>query len=87
MDVNEITTNNENIETIVEETGFNSGKGLKTVIGIGLCVGMAGLGYKYVVKPIIKKVKGKKEEMKQTEDVVDINKVNDDDCYIDFDVD
>ena len=64
MDTNEIMTNEEVIETTEEivKTGF--GKGFKVVAGIGLAALAGGMAYKYVVKPVVAKIKAKKEQSK-----------------------
>lgn len=62
METNEIM-GTEEVMDLIEETPTNggSGKGLKTVVGIGL-VALAGtLAYKYIVKPVSAKIKSKKE--------------------------
>ena len=71
---------NENASEIVETiaTNKNSGSGLiaGTLIG-GAIVGGAGLLYKFAVKPIVKKIKARKTEKKESEEtegkIVDSN--------------
>ena len=42
-----------------------SGKGLKIAAGIGLAALVAGLGYKFIVKPARAKIKAKKESKEE----------------------
>lgn len=55
----------ENIDG-VEEIG--SGNGLKTVAKIGAVVGLGYLGYRFIVKPIVAKIKAKKEQVIEAEE-------------------
>jgi len=56
--------NNEVIETTTEvvETGMN--KGLKVAAGIGVSVVVGYVAYKYVVKPVVAKIKAGIEQKK-----------------------
>jgi len=60
---NVIVDENEAIINTVEDIAEkSSGKGLKIAGGIGLAVGVGFLAYKFVAKPIIGKIKAKKEK-------------------------
>lgn len=61
METNEIM-NNEVIETTEEIVKTTSGKVLKCVSEIGLVVACGFVAYKYIAKPIVNKLKTKKEE-------------------------
>lgn len=63
METNEIMNNEEVMEATAEEiVKTSSGKGIKVAAGIGLAV-LAGVAiYKYVGKPMIAKIKAKKEQ-------------------------
>ena len=68
METNEIMNNEEVIETTAEEvTKVSSGKGFKVAAGIGLAVLVGVIAYKYVGKPVIAKIKAKKEEATVTD--------------------
>lgn len=58
---NEIITNEEVMEKTEEIITESSGKSFAVVAGIGLTVIAGGLICKYVVKPIVAKIKAKKE--------------------------
>lgn len=62
METNEIMNNEEVIETAAEEiTKKRSGKGVKIAAGVGLAV-LAGIViYRYVGKPMLEKIKARKE--------------------------
>lgn len=62
MDANEIMTNEEVVEVTEEVTANNSGKGFMIAAGIGAAILVGGLAYKYVAKPIVAKIKAKKDE-------------------------
>ena len=75
MEANEILNNEEVMETTAEEvTKMSSGKSLKVVAGIGFVVLTGIIAYKYVGKPLIAKIKTKKEQ-KEAIDVVDVDTV------------
>ena len=62
MDAQEIMTNEEVMEVAEDLVPVGSGKDL----GIGIAIGGAivtvgGLAYKYIVKPLVAKIKAKKE--------------------------
>ena len=67
MENNEILTNEEVMETTEEIVNASSGKGFKVAAGIGLAV-LAG-AYKYIGKPLLAKLKAKKEEKQEIADV------------------
>ena len=60
--MNEILTNENVVETAEEvvETA-NSCKGMKIAAGVGGAVILGAIAYKFIVKPIIAKVKAEKE--------------------------
>ena len=60
--MNEILTNENVVETAEEvvET-VNSCKGMKIAAGVGGAVILGAIAYKFIVKPIIAKVKAEKE--------------------------
>ena len=62
MDTNEIMVNEEVIETTEEIVTASSGKGFKVTAGVGLTVLGGFVAYKYVIKPVIAKIKAKKEQ-------------------------
>ena len=64
MDTNEIMVNEEVIETTEEIATASSGKGFKVVAGVGLTVLGGLVAYKYVIKPVVAKIKSKKEQQK-----------------------
>lgn len=64
MDTNEIMTNEEVIETTEEIVTASSGKTFKVVAGVGLTVLGGVVAYKYVIKPLVAKIKAKKEQQK-----------------------
>ena len=71
MENNEIMNNNEEvIETTTEEiVNASSGKGFKVAAGIGLAVLAGVVAYKYIGKPLLAKLKAKKEEKQEIADV------------------
>lgn len=61
MDTNEIMTNEEVVETTEEiVTAAGSGKAIKIAAGVGLSVIIGVVAYQYVAKPMIAKIKAKK---------------------------
>ena len=81
METNEIMTN-EDYEMdevydldLIDDSEKSENKGLKTAIGIGVAAGLGFLGYKFIVKPIVKKFKAKKAEEagEETVEIVDGN--------------
>lgn len=71
METNEImTTNEEVIDEVTEEIATaDSGKTLNVIAGIGLAVLGGVLVYKYAIKPIVAKIKAKKEEQARSESI------------------
>jgi hypothetical protein len=68
MDTNEIMVN-EVIETTEGIATASSGKGFKVTAGVGLTVLGGFVAYKYVIKPVIAKIKAKKEQQGINEEV------------------
>lgn len=66
MDTNEIMVN-EVIETTEEIATASSGKGFKVAAGVGLTVLGGFVAYKYVIKPVIAKIKTKKGQQRINE--------------------
>ena len=64
MDTNKIMVNEEVIEVTEEIATAGYGKGFKVAAGIGLTVLGGFIAYKYVIKPIVAKIKAKKEQQK-----------------------
>jgi len=62
MDTNEIMVNEDVIEVTEEIATAGSGKGFKVTAGIGLTVLGGFVAYKYVIKPMVAKIKAKKEQ-------------------------
>lgn len=71
METMEIMNNEEVIETTEEIVNASSGKGFKVAAGVGLIVFAGVAAYKYVVKPIVAKIKARKEQQEEDK-VVDI---------------
>lgn len=69
MENNEILMNEEVMETTEEIVNANSGKGFKVAAGIGLAVLAGVVAYKYIGKPLLAKLKAKKEEKQEIADV------------------
>ena len=69
MDTNEIMVNEEVIETTEGIATASSGKGFKVAAGVGLTVLGGFVAYKYVLKPVIAKIKTKKEQQMIDEEV------------------
>ena len=83
MENNEIIMANEDVAVEVVESTTKLSKGAKVAIGIGATVLVGGLVYKFVVKPIVKKVKAKKaskqeEDWEKCEETLAAHKVEDD---------
>ena len=79
METNEIMTNEEVmgvVDATEEVVTENSGKLAKVCVGVGLAALVGCVVYKFVVKPIAKKIKAKKEEKEVT-----INPSEYDDAY------
>jgi len=68
MDANEIMVNEtEEIATA------GSGKGFKVAAGVGLTVLGGFVAYKYVIKPVVAKIKAKKEQRRINGGVYDLD--------------
>lgn len=72
MDTNEIMVNEEVIEMTEEIATASSGKSFKVAAGIGLTVLGGFVAYKYVIKPIMAKIKAKKEQQKIDKEFDDV---------------
>jgi len=64
MNTNEIMVNEKVIETTEGIATAGSGKVFKVVAGVGLTVLGGFVAYKYVIKPVIAKIKAKKEQQR-----------------------
>lgn len=76
MDANEIMTNDEAILVTEEIATAGSGNGFKIVAGIGLAVLAGGIAYKYIAKPLMAKIRSKKNQQEiidVTEDSAGVN--------------
>lgn len=63
--MNEEIMLNEFIEDTTDEIATaSSGKGFKVAAGVGLTVLVGVISYKYVIKPVIAKIKAKKEQQR-----------------------
>lgn len=69
MNTNELMVNEEVIETTEEIATAGSGKGFKVAAGVGLTVLGGFVAYKYVIKPVIAKIKAKKGQQRVNEEV------------------
>jgi len=64
MNTNEIMVNGEVIEVTEEIATASSGRGIKVAVGVGLVVLGGVAAYKYIIKPMVAKIKAKKEQQK-----------------------
>lgn len=71
MDNNEIMVNEEVMEA-TEIATSGAGKGFKIAAGIGLAALGSVIAYKYVVKPIVAKIKAKKAQQKIDGEFIDL---------------
>lgn len=63
MEANEIMTNEEVIATAEDiAAADNFASGFKVAAGIGLVILTGGLAYRYIIKPMVAKIKAKKEQ-------------------------
>jgi peptidoglycan/LPS O-acetylase OafA/YrhL len=62
---------NNEIETTEEIVNASSGKGFKVAAGVSLTVVVGVAAYRYIVKPIMAKIKARKEQ-REEDKVVDI---------------
>lgn len=68
METNEIMTNEEVVEAVEEIVPASSENGLGIGIAIGATVVLGGVAaYKYIVKPLVAKIKAKKNEQEDSE--------------------
>jgi hypothetical protein len=71
MNAEKIIENKEVVEATEEiATGF--GKGFKVAVGIGLAVLGGGIAYKYVIKPIVAKIKTRRTPVAHPTDGVPV---------------
>lgn len=73
MNTNEIMVNEKVIETTEGIATAGSGKVFKVVAGVGLTVLGGFVAYKYVIKPVIAKIKAKKEQQMINAEVYDFD--------------
>jgi len=73
MDTNEIMVNEGVIETTEGIATAGSGKGFKVAAGVGLTVLGGFVAYKYVIKPVMAKIKAKKEQRMINAEVYDLD--------------
>ena len=82
MDTNEIMANEEVIEVTEEIATASSGNGIKMAAGIGLVVLGGVAAYKYIVKPMVVKIKAKKERQAMEEEFVKIDDAEIDKIFV-----
>ena len=70
MNTNELV-NDEVVDATEEIVTAGSGKGFKVAAGVGIAVLAGGMAYKYVAKPLIAKIKAKKEQKKMEAEAKD----------------
>ena len=73
MDTNEIMANEDVIDTTEEIATASSGKVFKVTAGAGLTVLGGFVAYKYLIKPVVAKIKAKKEQQKINAEVDDFD--------------
>ena len=73
MNTNEIMVNEEIIETTEGIATASSGKVFKVAAGVGLTVLGGFVAYKYVIKPVMAKIKDKKEQQRINAEVDDFD--------------
>ena len=73
MNTNEIMVNEKVIETTEGIATAGSGKVFKVVAGVGLTVLGGFVAYKYVIKPVVAKIKAKKEQQRINAEVDDFD--------------
>jgi hypothetical protein len=73
MNTNEIMVNEEIIETTEGIATASSGNGIKKVVGTGLTLLVGFVAYKYVIKPVVAKIKAKKEQQRINAEVYDFD--------------
>ena len=72
METNEIMVNEDVIEVTEEIATASSGKGFKKAVGTGLTLLVGFVAYEYVIKPVVAKIKAKKEQQKIDKDFDDV---------------
>lgn len=70
--MNEEIMVNELIEGTEEIATASSGKGFKVAVGVGVAALVSVVAYKYVIKPIVVKIKAKKEQVEVIEVIEEI---------------
>lgn len=74
--MNEEIKVNEVIETTEEIATASSGNGIKMAVGIVALAVLGGVGaYRYIVKPMVAKIKAKKEQQGINEEVDNVIKL------------
>jgi hypothetical protein len=73
MNTNEIMVNEKVIETTEGIATASSGNGIKKVVGTGLTLLVGFVAYKYVIKPVVAKIKAKKEQQRINAEVYDFD--------------
>ena len=73
MNTNEIMVNEKVIETTEGIATAGSGNGIKKVVGTGLTLLVGFVAYKYVIKPVVAKIKAKKEQRRINAEVYDFD--------------
>lgn len=93
METNEIITNEaveKTVDTIEEAVTASSGGSLKKMVGIGAVAILAGgLAYKFAVKPIVAKIKKRKQDKVAETDkdnVLEFDEIVDDSDYDEQDI-
>nr|DAQ19133.1 MAG TPA: Type II secretion system, protein M [Caudoviricetes sp.] len=72
MENNEIMVNEEVIEATEEIANAGVSKGFKVAVGIGLTALGGVIAYKYVIKPLVAKIKAKKAQQEINEETIDL---------------
>lgn len=73
MNTNEMMVNEDVIEVTEEIANAGFGKGFKVAAGVGLTVLGGFVAYKYVIKPVMAKIKTKKEQQRINAEVDDFD--------------
>ena len=73
MNNNEIMVNEDVIEMAEEIATAGSGNGFKVAAGVGLTALGGFVAYKYVIKPMVVKIKTKKEQQRINAEVDDFD--------------
>lgn len=72
MENNEIMVNEEVIEVTEEIANAGVSKGFKVAVGIGLTALGGVIAYKYVIKPLVAKIKAKKAQQEINGETIDL---------------